>query len=166
MIRSIRSFLFPFFLFHVLFFVPLLCAEEPHVSVKVEVDRAFATIGDRINLRVTIRHDPEVSVLEIDPGHALRDFEIKQATNFSSEDGKIQLEGKNYVITSYLLGEYVVQSFPVRYRAKGGEVQELKTNSLYITIQSVDEKKDPNSDIRGVKGTFSLKRALWPWMTQ
>ena len=136
---------------------------EPDISAKVEVDRAFATIGDPINFRITVAHAPEINVLEMDPSGVLGDFEIKQATNFSNkENGKV-LEGKNYAITTYTLGEYVIKPFTIQYRA-GGEIKQLKTSSLYITIESVDKSKDPQTDIRGVKGVLKLKNRLGIWL--
>ncbi len=133
------------------------------ISIKVEVDRAFATIGDRINFRVTVTHKPDVSVLELDAKEVLSDFEVKEVKSFSAqEDGKT-LEGKNYVITNYTLGEYVIRPFTIQYRKGQGGVEQLKTNSLYVTIQSIDKNKDPNSDIRGVKGVHKIKGPIWPW---
>ena len=42
------------FFFFLLVLIPVLSAESDTTTVKVEVDRAFATIGDRINFRVTV----------------------------------------------------------------------------------------------------------------
>jgi hypothetical protein len=136
---------------------------EADLSVKVEVDRAFATIGDEINFRVTAIHEPGVTLLDINPQNALADFEIKKVTDFSTKEKGQILEGKNFVITNYELGEYVIRSFPVRYRVQSGDVKEIKTNSLYVTIESVDKNKKPGSDIRGIKGVQKIKPTLWPW---
>lgn len=152
-------------LFCSLLIIPSAGFAEPDISVKVEVDRAFATIGDQINFRVTTIHKSEVTILELDATPALSDFEIKGATNFShKEDGKV-FEGKNYVITTYVLGEYVIRPFTVQYRAGQNEAKQLKTNSLYITIESIDKNKDPESDIRGVKGVHKIKSSAWLWLT-
>lgn len=137
---------------------------ESDISSKVEVDRAFATIGDRINFRVTIIHKPDVTILELDARPVLDDFEIKEATNFSHEENEKIFEGKNYVLTNYALGEYVIRPFKIQYRLGQSEVKELETNSLYLTIESVDKNKDPASDIRGVKGVQKIKGAIWFWL--
>ena len=137
---------------------------EGDVVAKVEVDRAFATIGDHINFRITITHKPEVSILELDVGNVLKDFEIKEAKSFSSKEGGKIVEGKNYVITSYNLGEYVIRPFTIQYRTGANEVSELKTNNLYVTIESVDKNKEPDSDIRGIKGVQKIKGSLWLWL--
>ena len=150
--------------FLILLSFPLSVKAE--VSVKVEVDRAFATIGDQINFRITAVHDPGETILEINPQNALSDFEIKQSTDFSTEQGKQILEGKNFVIANYQLGDYVIRPVSVQYRDKSGDVKEIKTNSLYVTIESVEKNKkstNDKSDIRGVKGVQKIKPVLWPW---
>ena len=139
-------------------------AADQDISVKVEVDRAFATIGDPINFRVTVSHKPDVTVLELDAKEVLKNFEVKEVTNFSTKEDSNILEGKNYVISNYTLGEYVIQPFTLQYRKGQDEVKQFKTNSLYITIQSIGKHKDPNEDIRGVKGVRKIKGRLWPWL--
>ncbi|MBI4000051.1 MAG: hypothetical protein HY351_05490, partial [Candidatus Omnitrophica bacterium] len=62
------------------------------------------------------------------------------------------------------LGEYVIRPFVIQYRTGQGEIKKLKTNSLYLTIQSIDKNKTPDSDIRGVKGVRKLKNPIWPWL--
>ena len=150
-------------LFCFLVAVPAIGRAAQDISVKVEVDRAFATIGDLINFRVTVSHKPDIVILELDPKEVLRDFEIKEIKDLSAQEGGNTLEGKNYVIANYALGEYVIRSFTIQYRKGQGNIQELKTNSLYITIQSIEKHKDPNADIRGVKGVHKIKGPIWVW---
>lgn len=144
--------------------VPAFAAKD--ISVKVEVDKAFATIGDQINFRVTIQHHPDIMVLEADATPALSDFEIKKTTDFSTQEKDLISEGKNYVITTYSLGEYVIRPFPIKYKTKDGSVKDVQTNSLYLTMESVDKNKDKSaeSDIRGVKGVHKLKHPIIRWL--
>ena len=76
-------------------------ASEGEISAKVEVDRAFATIGDPIHFRITVRHAKQVTILESDPSRVLVDFEIKEVSDFSYEEKGEVAEGKNYVISSH-----------------------------------------------------------------
>lgn len=154
------------FLFFVFFLVGSLhlFAAQDDIFAKVEVDKAFATIGDEINFRVTVRHPPGISLLEINAEDALPDFEIKKVTDFLTQGDGVVSEGKNYVITSYLLGEYVIKPFTIKYRGKNGSVKEIKTNNLYLTMESVDKNKNPEGDIRGVKGVRKLKNPIYLWL--
>jgi len=155
----------PFSLFVFLWIASCQVFAAQDISVKVEVDKAFATIGDQINFRVTIQHHPDIMVLEVNAGPALSDFEIKKSADFSTSDNNIVSEGKNYVITTYVLGEYVVRPFLIKYKTKDGSVKEIQTNSLYVTMESVDKSKDQSSekDIRGVKGVHKLKNPVLRW---
>lgn len=157
--RVLLFFLIPF----CVSFLPLSHSRESEVSVKVEADRAFATIGDRINFRVTAIHKSDITVLEINARDVLGDFEIKDVTDFSTRENSVIREGKNYVITTYQLGEFVIRPFSISYRLIGGEVKKVLTTPLYVTIESVDKQKDPNSDIRGVKGVRPIEATAWRW---
>lgn len=158
MIRS-----FGIFLFFLIAFQPNIFASSDSAKVKVEVDKAFATVGDRINFRVTVTHPPKATVFSIDAREVLQDFEVKEVTDFSTKEEENIIEGKNYVLTNYKLGEYVIRPFAIQYRTETGETKELKTNNLYITIESVDKNKPEGSDIRGVKGIRKIKGRFWLW---
>jgi hypothetical protein len=144
--------------------IPLTAAAEDEISVKVDIDRGFITIGDRINFRVSVVRNPHINVFSINVADALRDFEIKSSTDFSFERDGLVHEGKNFVITNYALGEYVIWPLAVEYRAGGGPVKTIESNSLYVTVQSIDENRDPDSDIRGVKSVLDLRRSWWLWL--
>ena len=154
-----------FILYYLVFPAHLaLAAAEAEISAKVEVDKAFVTIGDLINFRVTVVHAEDITILELNPANVLAEFEIKEVADFSRrEDGK-RVEGKHYVMTNYTLGEYVIPSFAIQYRTRDGSLQELKTNPIYLTVGSVDKNKSPAGDIRGVKGVHKVKGSAWPWL--
>lgn len=139
-------------------------AREADISAKAEVDRAFITIGSEIQFRLSMAHHPDTTVLETDAYKALDDFEIKNEKDFSYREGDKIVEGKTYTITNYELGEYVIQPVGIQYRTKSGELGKLKTAKLFITVESVDKTKDPESDIRGVKGVVDLRGSFMSWI--
>ena len=158
-------------IFSALIFSFLLAAAAPvsaragssEPSIKADVDQAFITIGDRVHFHLTVSHSPETNVILIDSDTALRDFEIKNVTNFSHQEGGQVHEGKNYVITNYELGEYVIHPIVIQLKDKTGKVTSLKTNSLYVTVRSIDDKKNTTGDIRGLKDVLAFKGPVWPW---
>lgn len=143
--------------------LPSAVGSDPEISAKAEVDQAFITIGDRVHFRVTVVHDPKITILNMDADRALRDFEIKEVTDFSDHMGDQIHEGKNYVITSYELGEYIIGPVTISWQTQEGHREEFQTASLYLTVQSVDQDTDQQNDIRGVKGVHALKNLFWPW---
>ena len=134
------------------------------VTAKIEVDKAFMTIGDKVNLRVTVIHEEKADVLDINHDDALSDFEIKEVKSFSHQENGEIYEGKNFVITNYTLGEYMIKPIVIHYRTRDGKTDTLQTNQLYLTVQSVDKTKDPNSDIRGVKGVVKIRSVFIRWL--
>ncbi len=131
------------------------------ISVKVTVDHALMTIGDQVNFQISVVHAPEIEIFQIDTQDALSDFEIKSTKDFSTKKSGEVTEGKNIKLTSFELGEYVIRPCIVTYRTQNGKTESLKTDSLYVTVQSVDQKADPKSDIRGLKGVVDFHSKFW-----
>lgn len=152
-----RRFLFIFFLF---LGIPasLRAGEEGTLSVKAEVDKAFLTIGERVEYRVTLAHDPAVQILSEIPPPATDAFEIKEVHDFSEKQGKQRVEGKRFVLTTYELGEFILDPVSVRYRTPQGQEKTVETNRLFLTVRSVDASGKPKTDIRNVKGVLELPR--------
>ncbi len=137
--------------------------DHSDVSVKVEVDHAFITIGDRVNFKVTVSHPKNTRILSIAADEALSDFEIKSSQDFSFDEKDISHTGKNFVLTSYELGEYVIRPIRVEYEREG-KTMAAETNQLYLTVQSIGAPKDEQSDIRGIKGVMKLSPPQWIWV--
>ena len=139
-------------------------SDEAGISAKAEVDRGFVTIGSEIKFRLSINHDPNITVLDTNAYKALTDFEIKSEHEFSYKEGGKIVEGKTYTLTNYELGEYVIHPIEIQYRGKSGETLKLETAKLFITVESVDKSKDTANDIRGVKGVVDLRTSPWLWI--
>ena len=142
--------------------VSLWAEETGVISVKAEVSKATITIGERVEFRITVTRDPSIQILSQLAAPKADPFEVKEAHDFSEKQGKQLVEGRRFVLTTYELGEFILEPVSIQYRTKGGEVKTLQTNRLFITVQSVDSNK-PKVDIRNVKGTLELKRH-WGWL--
>jgi len=141
----------------------LWAAEESPISVKAEVDKAFLTIGERVEYRVTVIHDPSFQILSQIPPPSLDAFEIKEVHDFSEKQGKQIAEGRRFVLTTYELGEFILDPPTLRYRTPQGEEKTLQTNRLFLTVKSVDPTGKPKTDIRNVKAALGLPRS-WGWL--
>lgn len=158
-----RKIIFPV-LWLILSVFSILEAKES-ISVKAEVDRAFLTIGEKINLRVTVAHDPDIQILGMESTEALSDFELKETKDFRHQEEEMIHEGKNYVLTNYSLGEYVIKPITIRYRQKkGGKANTLQTHPLYLTVRRVGEEQGPDADIRPVKGVANISSRYFLWL--
>ncbi len=154
-----RFFLFFFFL--IVSPASFLHADQPSISVKASVNKAFMTVGDKIDFKIEIRHDPRVDILTLNPVTKLRDFEIKEKRDIPPvKEGGYVVEGKLYILTTYTLGEYVIDPVTIRYKDVDGKEKEIKTNKLYITVESIDKNKAPKRDIRDIKSVIGLPSQL------
>lgn len=151
------------FLFLFCFSVLSSAGEDESISVKAEVDRAVFTIGERVEYRVTVTHDPSVKVVTKIVPPPSEAFEVKEVHDFSEKQGKQITEGRKFSLVLYELGEFILEPVTVQYRNAKGEEKAIETNRLYLTVKSVDESGAPKTDIRNVKGTLSL-HANWFWM--
>lgn len=143
----------------------LLALEKDSISVKAEVDKAFLTIGERIKYQVTVTHDPSVEILSkiLPPRSDV--FEVKEVHDFSEKQGNEIVEGRQFILTLYDLGEFILDPVTVKYRTTKGEEKAIETNRLYLSVRSIDSGK-PKTDIRGVKGVLPLARQwLWFWVS-
>ena len=137
--------------------------EKGFLSVKAEVNKATITIGERIEYRVTITHDGSVQILSPVEAPKEEPFEVKEVHDIFEKQGKLTVEGKRFVVTTYELGEFILEPVAIQYRLAGGEPKTIQTNRLFITVKSIDSSAKPKTDIRNVKGALGLKRR-WGWL--
>ena len=133
------------------------------ITIKSELDHAFMTIGDPVQYTVTLKYDADVQILssiEAPPGDVLK---IKTIEEFQRKEGKKKVSGRKFTLTSFRLGESVIDPVKIQYRVGEGSVQTLTSNPLYLTVKSVAEGEVKN-DIRGIKSVLPLLQSLWPWI--
>ncbi len=142
-----------------------LWGAEKEISVKAEVNKAFLTIGEKVEYLVTLTHNPSLEIISKIVPPPSNIFEIKEAHDFFEKQGKEIVEGRKFIITLYDLGEFILDPVTVKYKNAKGEEKTIETNRLYLTVRSVDAGK-PKTDIRGTKGVLSLPHEwLWFWAT-
>jgi len=152
---------------YLLFSGPLLAAEDPSaasgasISVKSELDRASITIGEPVQYSVTTKHGPSIQILSSIPAPSSDIFKIKKIEDIREVDGDgTILEGKKFTLTTFRLGEYILDAVKIEYREKGADIQSIETNRLFLKVKSVmgDEEQ---TDIRAIKSVLSIPKNLW-----
>ncbi len=138
---------------------------EDSTSVKAEINKGFITIGERVQCTVLIRHSKKVRLISAIDFPNTRDFEVKTVREIPvKEINGLVTEGRRFEITAYGLGEFVINAIPIRYLNEQNEEKEIRTNRLYVTVESVDKNGQPKLDIRGIKGPMGLRLSLRPWL--
>ncbi len=135
------------------------------ISAQAIAAKGTVTIGEPIACSIKIRFARDVEILSEISDPQGSGLEIKNIQSFADKEGKQKIITKRFSVTGYQLGDFMIEPIEISYRIRGGEVQTLKTNPLYIKIKSVAEGDEKN-DIRDVKNVVSLpykilKYLLW-----
>jgi len=150
------------------FFIALGISESyagESISVRADVNKGFVTIGEHVQCTVLVRHSSAIRLLSSIEFPNTRDFEIKVSRDISPKEEKgVMISGRQFEIAAYGLGEFVIEGIPIQYMSASGEQKEIRTNRLYITVESVDKSGKPKSDIRGIKGPADLPSTIGRWM--
>lgn len=143
---------------------PCLAASGDDIRVKAEVDKAFLTIGDLVTYTVTIEHAPDIKILSSIPAPSSNFLEIKKVEDINRKGKKSLLTGRKFVLTSFRLGEFILDPVTVKYQKPGQPEKTVLTNKLYLTVKSV-AGGEAQQDIRDVKSTVPYKfrpgKFLW-----
>lgn len=138
---------------------PKLQGPPADISIKSEVNRAVMTLGDPVEYTVTLKRDPSIHVLSAIQAPDSSILKISRVQDINSKEGKRVIEGRKYTLTTYKLGDFVLDPVTIQYRTAQGETHSLSTDSIYISVKSVAEG-DPKNDIRGLKSVLNLPPIL------
>jgi hypothetical protein len=155
---SIKVTVAAFFLFAPL--VPPACGgDDPTpVVVRAGVDKGTVTIGDPIEYTVTVRRDPNYTLLSSIEAPSEDVFKVKKIDDVRRQEGTVLIEGKKFTLTAYRLGDFVLDPVKIDYRDEKGDTQSLTTSPIYIKVASVAEGTE-KKDIRDVKTVVSIPRS-------
>ena len=158
-----KKFLFPFIPAFA-FTSAIHAAEEPKISVKAELSKAFITIGDPATYSVQIQHVPEIKILSSVKPPDPSILRVKKSEDINKKEGNRIYEGKKFTVTAFSLGEYVLEPQVIEYLDTDGQKKTLQTSKIYLTVKSVAEGEE-KTDIRGVKPVVPLPKQILKWLT-
>lgn len=131
------------------------------VSVSASVDKARATIGDKINYKITVAFPENIEVFFPETkdkvgGLAVKDFDV---ADIEKEKGRITREFR-YVLETYKTGSYIIPAFDIKYKEKlKSEVEVAKTPEIFIEVATtLDEDA---SDVRDIKPPVALDKSYF-----
>jgi hypothetical protein len=157
-----------FHLFFILFFAAPFYAgaqeSESTISVKAELNKAFITIGEPVEYRVTIKSSGDIKILSDIPSPSKQIFKIKETLPFEEvEDNGSKITGKKFVLTAFKLGDYILPSVKVDYLEKGKEPASIESEKIFLKVKSIAEGEE-KEDIRGIKSVLLLPRQVVIWI--
>lgn len=124
-------------------------------TVEAQVDRSTITIGDPIVYVITVRHPPDISLANAIQIPNSPDFEVSRAEDFHRKEDGWLIEGKKVTLTSFRLGEFVLDAIAVNGLDSRGKTQTVQSPKIYITVISA-QKGPPAKDIRGIKSVVEI----------
>ena len=128
------------------------------VSVSAGVDKARATIGDKINYKITVDFPENIEVFFPETkdkvgGLAVKDFAV---SDIERDKGRITRE-LSYVLETYKASSYIIPAFDIKYKEKlKSEVEVAKTPEIFIEVVTMLDADA--SDVRGIKPPVSLDK--------
>lgn len=124
-------------------------------TVDALVDRSRITIGDPIVYNLTIKRSPKATLVSALQIPASQDFEVTKVEDFKRKEDGWVVEGKKVTLTSFRLGEFVLNAIPVSVKDSRGKTQTLSSPPIYITVVT-SQKGPPANDIRDIKSVVEI----------
>ncbi|PKK89196.1 MAG: hypothetical protein CVV64_15415 [Candidatus Wallbacteria bacterium HGW-Wallbacteria-1] len=139
------------------------------VTVSGSVDSREITIGDEITYTVNVTHPAGVTI-EMPPfASNLGSFEIKDYRRpdpVKLENGLVE-RSVIYVISAYATGEFTIPPLSVAIRVSDGDIRNLSTESIAITVKSVADSPEDLAEIREINSPMQVPEepmAVWIWV--
>ena len=137
-------------------------AQEPRI--RASVDTTEMTVGGRLEMTLTVEHDPAATVVWPD-SLDVRPFEVLDAMVLSptGRDGRM-VSSVRLSLTAFELGELEIPSIEVHVLDADSTVTALSTDPFGIGVETVG--LDEGGDIREIRGPLAIPRslvALLPW---
>jgi len=153
---------FNYLLITISFLICCVCQSYAQIKAEAKLDKATMLIGDQTTLHLSIRFPAKDTV-----GFPLLADSIagkvqivtigKPDTSFDKSDINTETINRDYTITSFDTGQYVIPQYA--FRTKSGLV---KTDELVLTIKSV--AVDTTKGIYDIKQPFQVKYSFMDWL--
>jgi hypothetical protein len=138
-------------------------AQDVPLSVKAEIDRQQAYVGDRLRFTLTLVADSATSVDSIPVGDNLGDFDVLGRRYDLSGDGSGGLRHTvDFDLAVYKTGQFWIPQIPIRFIHADSTTSEIMTDSLAVVIMSV-AGGDSLVDIKGLKPQVYFG-SQFPWL--
>ncbi|MFH1877480.1 MAG: BatD family protein [Candidatus Omnitrophota bacterium] len=130
-------------------FVP--AASSSGLEIKASVDRPEARVGDRITLKVTAQNAAGYDVIFPEKPQRPGNFSFVAAKPVNKPAGRSGAPGREYVLTVFKPGTYIIPPVQVKYK-KPGEDEWKTAESPGARVEVATLLTGKEKDIRGPKG--------------
>lgn len=133
------------------------------ITLRTEVTPREVTIGDRIQVRVTVTHSTDAAPVPFQFPSVMDQFEILDSRSTPSKqvEGKIQ-EDHTLVATTFSTGAVVLPAISFIFQLTDGTTTEARTTPVEIQVASVMEDGGKGG-LRPMRGLIDFPSYLWVW---
>lgn len=154
--------------FFLLFFfgglIPLWA--EPSISIQADAQPREITIGDPVQLRITVVFSTSVQPAALKPPLQLGNFELLSFESSPLEDrpDKQFAQSHNFVVTTFSTGTQTLPGLTLAFSETGGAVIEQKTPEVDIKVKSLLEEMGDKGNLQPLKGLINFRSYFWVWV--
>ncbi len=148
-----------------IFFLASFLAAKPRVEATAQPTKV--TVGDLIQLTLSVHSPQPVQVEFPQPGDSLGPFEVRDMKIAAPQekDGE-SVQTATYTLSIFETGEFKIPPLEVRFPgADGADAQTAASDEIPVTVESV--KPADAKDILDIKPPLEMARAwwsYWPWL--
>jgi hypothetical protein len=134
------------------------------VSIQAQVDRTKATIGDRIDFKLTLSGPSQVKFDSLKLGDRLGDFEIVSSSS-QLRTGKNRNTLKwDFTLVGWKTGEFEIPPVEIVYQDSDGKPHRISSDPIAIKLESVLAGAGDSSEIKGLKSQLELGSSIWGYL--
>lgn len=146
---------------------PLLLAAaavEGAVTLRTEVTPRELTIGDRIQIRVSVAHSTDLAPVPFTPPTPLGELDVLdfRTTPGKESAGKRTLE-HTLIATTFSTGAVTVPALSLIFSLPDGTTAEAKTAPVDLDVKSVLAQEGDQGGLRPMKGLIDFRSYAWLW---
>jgi len=133
------------------------------ISAKLIVTSNLSTVGDIVDLTVEVTHPVGYRLVPLDLASPWGEFEVRSLSRVTVEDeiNGITRSRQTISMTLWEPGEYETAPLLLQVSDSRGQVREVSTESLFLTVESVLQEHD--TELRELKEQATLPRPpIWP----
>lgn len=140
------------------------------ITATAQADKREIIIGDKIHLRIQVKYAGDLTVQFPERDQHLGVFTTKAAGVVEEpkrdKEGYVTV-GRNYVISSYEIGQQTIPSVKIKYTGKHGE-GEVATHEIAIDVKGVLKEGEISGDIKDILPPVDVPtnfKRLVPWIS-
>lgn len=133
------------------------------ISATLIVTSNLSTVGDIVDLTVEVTHPVGYRLVPLDLASSWGEFEVRSLSRVTVEDevNGMTRSRQTISVTLWAPGEYQTPPLLLQVSDSTGQVREVSTESVFLTVGSVVQ--DDDTELRELKEQATLPRPpIWP----